>query len=231
MKRIFALLMTLVVIATLTTVTFAENGGFYESPSKNQAPTLDDFKNEDEECEATLKITSYADREQLSAEAQQKMAEAFAAIASSTDLTQLDSKLKTMAEELGVATADLAVSDLFDIALHEDEDHDAHGSFTVTLGADTLKNFVALLHYSNGQWNVVPGASVDGDKLTFTIGDFSPFAIVVNTNPGAIAPVEPDGMSVGAIIALVAAIVAVSGGIAFLVVFLLKKKKKATPAA
>ena len=230
MKRIFALLMTLVVIATLTTVTFAENGGFYESPSKNQAPTLDDFKNEDEECEATLTVTSYADREQLSAEAQQKMADAFAAIANSTDLTQLDEQLKTLADKLGVAGTDLAVSDLFDIALHEDEGHDAHGSFTVTLGADTLKDFVALLHYSNGQWNVVPGASVDGDKLTFTIGDFSPFAIVVNTNSGAIAPVEPDGLPVGAIVAIVVAAVAVAGGIAVLVVFLLKKKKS-TPAA
>ena len=108
MKRIFALLMTLVVIATFTTVTFAENGGFYESPSANQAPTLDSFENEDEDCEATLNITSYADRAQLSEAAQQQMAEAFSVIASTNDLTQAIAQLKPVAEELNIAGADLA---------------------------------------------------------------------------------------------------------------------------
>ena len=231
MKKIFALLMTLMVIVAFATVTFADNGGFYESPSANQAPTLDSFENEDKDCEATLKITSYADRAQLSEEAQQEMTAAFAAIAGANDLTQINEQLKTMAEQLGIAGTDLAVTDLFDISLYADEDHAAHGDFTVTLGVDALKNFVALLHYDNGQWNVVPDAQVvDGENLHFTIGEFSPFAIVVNTNPGATAPVEPDGLPVGAIVAIVIAAVAVAGGVAALVVFLLKKKKT-TPAA
>ena len=90
MKRIFALLMTLVVIVAFSTVTFADNGGFYESPSKNPAPTLESYENEDEECEATLHVTSYADRAQLSVEAQQTLADAFESILNATDLTTIN---------------------------------------------------------------------------------------------------------------------------------------------
>ena len=231
MKKIFALLMTLVVIVAFATVTFAENGGFYGSPSANQAPTLDSFENEDEECQATLHITSYADRAQLSAEAQQALAAAFDSILNATDLTTLNADLAKLAKELNIAGTDLAVSDLFDISYQEEGDHSGHGAFTVTLNADTLNNFVAFLHYENGQWVLVKDAKVtDGDKLTFTVDTFSPFAVIVNTNPGAAVPGDSDGLSVGAIVAIVVAAVAVAGGIAFLVVFLLKKKK-ATPAA
>lgn len=225
MKRIFALLMTLVVIVAFATVTFAENGGFYESPSKNQAPTLDSFENENDECEATLHITSYADRDQLSEEAQQKLAAAFDTILNATDLTTVNSGLANLAKELGIAGTDLAVSDLFDISYHEEGDHSGHGAFTVALNAETLKNFVAFLHYENGQWVLVEDAKVvDGEKLTFTVDTLSPFAVVVNTNPAV--PGSAVGLPVGAIIAIVAAAVAVAGGIAFLVFFLLKKKKK-----
>ncbi len=223
MKRIFALLMTLVVIVAFSTVTFADNGGFYESPSKNQAPTLESYENEDEECEATLHVTSYADRAQLSVEAQQKLAAAFDAILNATDLTTLNAELAKQAKELGIAASDLAVSDLFDITYHEEGDHSGHGAFTVTLKAETLKNFVAFLHYENSQWVLVEDAKVvDGEKLTFTVDTLSPFAVVVNTNPSVPGS---DGLPVGAIVAIVAAAVAVAGGIAFLVFFLLKKKK------
>lgn len=229
MKRIFALLMTLVVIVAFTAVTFAENGGFYESPSKNQAPTLDSFENEDEECEATLHIVSYADRGQLSVEAQQNLASAFDAILNATDLTTLNAELANVAKDLKIAGTDLAVIDLFDISYHEEGDHSDHGAFTVTLNAETLKNFVAFLHYENGQWVLVEDAKVvDGDKLTFTVDTLSPFAVVVNSNPSAPGS---DGLPVGAIIAIVAAAVAVAGGIAFLAFFLLKKKKKDATAA
>ncbi len=223
MKKIFALLMTLMVIVAFATVTFADNGGFYESPSANQAPTLDSFENENEECEATLHITSYADRAQLSEEAQQKLAAAFDTILNATDLTTVNSELANLAKELGVVGTDLAVSDLFDISYHEEGDHSGHGAFTVSLNAETLKNFVAFLHYENGQWVLVEDAKVeDGEKLTFTVDTLSPFAVVVNTNPSVPGS---DGLPVGAIIAIVAAAVAVAGGIAFLVFFLLKKKK------
>ena len=223
MKRIFALLMTLAVIVAFATVTFAENGGFYESPSKNQAPTLDSFENENDECEATLHITSYADRAQLSAEAQQKLAAAFDTILNATDLTTVNAELAKLVKELGIVGTDLAVSDLFDISYHEEGDHSGHGAFTVALNAETLKNFVAFLHYENGQWVLVEDAKVvDGEKLTFTVDTLSPFAVVVNTNPSVPGS---DGLPVGAIVAIVAAAVAVAGGIAFLVFFLLKKKK------
>jgi len=181
MKKVLALVLTLVMMAALTVTVFAA-GAFVSSPSGNQAPGLVEFENEDKDCTATIVVTSFANRGSLSEAARALLEKAYNQILGATDLSSLNADLAKLAKKLGITTADLAVSDLFDISATEDVDHDEHGAFDITLKADTLKNFVALLHYNGTEWEIVEGAKVkDGNHLVFEIDDFSPFAIVTST--------------------------------------------------
>jgi flagellar basal body-associated protein FliL len=192
MKKVVVILMVLVMMATMCVSVFAAPGAFVNSPSKNPAPILVEGKNEAEGCNATVVITAYGDRNDLTAEQRQKLEEAYAMIVGAENLTTLNAGLATIAQQLGVNTTDLAVSDLFDISATECDGHADHGHFDITLKADTLKNFVALLHYYNGEWRLVENAEVtnNGGHLEFDEDEFSPFAIVVST-ADIVVPPEP----------------------------------------
>jgi hypothetical protein len=175
---IFCLVMVLAFSMSLTVV--ADDGGFVSSPTGKTAPTLVDYTNESEDCEASLVITSYTDREQLSEEARKAIEEAYAEIKANFDLSVLNTQLARLAADMGIPVSHLAVSDLFDISLAEDDEHNEHGKFTIKLKSESLANFICLFHYVDGEWKIIEDAEVskDGRVLTFTEDEFSPFAIV-----------------------------------------------------
>lgn len=183
MKKIVAIILTVVLVLGLSLTAVAELGSFIESPSNNKAPELVSAKNEDANCLANVIITAYADREKLSKETQEKLEKAYQMIIGTDDLSELNAKVSEMAKKRGVKVSDLAVSDMFDISSVGCDTHEDHGHFDIALKSDTLKNFVCLLHYYNGEWHVVDDATVtqNGTHLEFTEDEFSPFAIVVNT--------------------------------------------------
>lgn len=225
MKKIVTVLLAMMMVLSLGISVFAEPGGFVSSPSRNQAPELIKAENESEDCEAKLIITAYSDRDELSEEARKNIEDAYSDIVGTQDLSSLNDAIKNIAKKLGLNTTDLAVSDMFDISATECNGHEDHGHFDITLKAETLDNFVCLLHYYNGEWRVVDNAKVtnNGEHLEFDEDEFSPFAIVVST-------VEiSDGvgtiMSGGSIIAIVAFALATAGAIVAAVV--IKRKKKA----
>ena len=41
-------------------------------------------------------------------------------------------------------------------------------------------NYAGLLHYDNGEWKLLESTVTKDGKITFTVDDFSPFAIVVH---------------------------------------------------
>ncbi len=186
MKKVLAICLMAVMVLTLSVPAFAAPGGFISSPSGNQAPEIVEYHNESNDCKATLDVTPYADRNSLSEDACSKLEEAYNAIVNTKDLTSLSEALKELAKKLGINPSDLAVSDMFDISYNGCDDHENHGTFDITLKAETLKNFVGLLHYYNGEWKLVTDAEVtnNGTHLEFKEKDFSPFAIVVNTAAG-----------------------------------------------
>jgi flagellar basal body-associated protein FliL len=192
MKKVLIVCMVLVMLASTSIAVFAASGAFVESPSKNPAPELVEGKNTSEDCAAQIIIAAYGDRDELTAEQRQKLEAAYAMIIGTQDLSTLNGALKTLAEQRGVSASDLAVSDLFDISATECDGHADHGHFDITLKADTLKNFVALLHYYNGEWRLVENAEVtnNGEHLEFDEDEFSPFAIVVST-ADIVVPPEP----------------------------------------
>ena len=147
--------------------------------------------------------------------------DAYAKIVGTQDLASLSDAIKALAESRGMNSADLAVSDLFDISATNCDGHESHGHFDVTLKADSLKNFVCLLHYYNGEWRIVENAEVtnNGEYLEFDEDEFSPFAIVVYTGSEII---EPSTNGFPWIIVIVAAVVVAAG---FIIFFIVKSKK------
>ena len=200
MKKIIMIGLILALAASLSVSVFATAGGFVSSPSRNQAPDLIDEVIESDECEAEVVITAYGDRDELGAEVRQQIEDAYATIVNNADLTSLNGALGDKADDLGVDASDLAVSDLFNVGVVESEGHDGHGDFQVTVKADTLDNFVSLLRYYNGEWEVVDDAEVmnDGKYLAFSVSEpAAAYAIVVNTGD---APQEKDVNPMAAVI-------------------------------
>ncbi len=185
MKKVLVICLAMVMVVGMSINAFAAPNAFVSSPSKNPAPELIEGTNESEDCTGNAFITAYGDRDSLSDEDREQIEKAYKDIQESTDITAVNSDLKELATKLGVKTADLAVSDLFNINHENCDDHESHGDFNVILDAETLSNFVGLLCYRNGKWELIKNAiieEVNGKKqLKFSVKGVSSYAIVVNT--------------------------------------------------
>ncbi len=190
MKKLLVVLISAVMIASLSLTGFAAS--FVSSPSGNAAPTVDSFDFENDSCTATVVVTAYSQRNALSADAKAAIEAAYNSIKSSNDVSSLNADLAALAKSKDIKGTNLAVSDLFDVTYTGCNAHTGHGKVTVTLKAETLKDFVGLLHYVNGGWELVSGATAEGGKLTFTVDSLSPFAIVVDATPDS-PPTDDNG--------------------------------------
>lgn len=220
MKKVLVLSIVFVMIFALTVPALAASGGFVSSPSGNSAPEMVEFSNSDADCDSVLKITSYADRNTLPDEVRGRIEKAYKDVLNSSNIGDLNDALAEHAGKLNIPEKNLAVSDLFDISYYDCDDHMGHGDFTLKLKAETLENFVGLLQFNGDKWEFVANAKVvEKNYLTFTVGELSTFAIVVNTNPGEQAPPTSDAFPWIPLIVLVA-----SAGV--ILVIVLKTRKR-----
>ena len=225
MRKILTIIALSLLVFSMTISAFAADNGvgsFVQSPSANQAPTLIEGGSEDHECDEPLSIVSYADRAKLSEELRKDIEAVYSDIVGTKNIITLCPALKDVAAELGIPGANLDVSDIFDISDHHGK---LEGKFDIVLKAETLENFVGLLHYVDGKYELVENAKIeerDGElHLVFSTNGLSPFAIVVDSGESAPAPAN-NGILVG-----VLTVVAVAEGaalIAILVKFILGKK-------
>lgn len=225
MKKLLVVCLTIALAVGMSVSALAAAGGFISSPSRNPAPELIYGANVSEDCQAEVKVTAYGDRDQLSVDARQQIESAYAKIMGVQDLTALNGAIGTTAQELGFNTADLAVSDLFDISSSACEGHEAHGHFDITLKPETLANFVCLLHYYNDEWHIVESAEVtnNGEHLEFDAEHLSPFAIVVSTADATVEPPVKKN-NTGLIIAIAVAGVLAVAGVASYAIFARNKE-------
>ena len=193
MKKVFVVILSAIMIASLSISGFAAS--FIASPSGNKAPTLISYEFESDECDATLEVTAYSDRNNLSAEAKTAIESAYNSIKSEDDVSSLNADLAALAADKDIKGTNIAVSDLFDISYENcaPADHADHGKVTIKLSAETLADFIAIMHYKNGAWELVSGATVSGDEVTFTVSSLSPFAIVVDNTPDS-PPTKDNGI-------------------------------------
>lgn len=190
MKKIMAICLTLIMVMSLGVAAFAAPGRFVSSPSVNKAPVLISYENESSDCTAKLILTAYADRKTLPVNLCTMIEKAYDMIVGTDDLSTLNSGVADLAKDAGVKVTALSVSDLFDLRYVGCKKHNPHGSFRIVIEPETLRNFVCLLHFYNGEWSIVDSAKVinDGKYLEFTAKEFSPFAIVVKTDAENVTP-------------------------------------------
>lgn len=190
MRKIITVCLMVVMLASLALSVFSAPGNFIVSPSTNPAPVLIEGVNESEDCTAQIIITPYIDRDTLPEKNRLDIEGVYKQVVESPDLGYLTNDLVALANDLGIDVKNLAVSDLFDVRYVGCDIHQYHGTFRIKFKAETLENFVCLLHFHEGEYHIVENASVteDGKYLVFTTNNLSPFAIVVDTteeNPDA----------------------------------------------
>lgn len=183
MKKILTACLALVMVMTMSITVFAAPGGFLSSPSGKLAPDLVDYSNSSDDCEAELVLTPYANRGSLPDPLRINFESAYNSIANTNNISNLNSDLTKIVQELNLSSDDLGISDFFNIHSKNCDIHEDHGAFTIKLKPETLENFVALMRYDGEKWVIVEGAKIlsDGMHLTFASKELGPFSIVVNT--------------------------------------------------
>lgn len=176
MKKVLAICLTMLFVASMGATVCAAPAGFVSSPAAGTAPTMISFDLLSDDCTADLEVTSYGDRNTLPAAELALVEKAYADI--TTDLTGL---VKEFAGK-----KDLAVSNLFDISAVGCANHEDHEGFTITLAVEALNRFEGLLHMTaDGKWELVDAKIINsGKNLQFTVNSLSPFAVVINTGAG-----------------------------------------------
>lgn len=223
MKKILAVCLALIMVISAGVLAFAQ-GGFVSSPSGNSAPIIIEVTYDANSCRPKIVVTAYSDRGTLDDEKEEDMNEAYDEIAANKDLTILWPFLKEVAISKSLNPFYFAVSDLFDISAYHNFPHDYCGSVTIKLSSETLSRFVALVHRTaEGKWELVPNVilNVEEETITFSVNNFSPFAIVVDTS---VENVPDTGNNL--LVYIPAAIMAVSGISLLGVLISLKKKKQ-----
>lgn len=219
MKKILTVLMLSLLVFSLAFTAAADD--FVQSPSANRAPEFIFGGSEDHPCDEPLIITAYGDRNQLPADLKAEIEKVYADVKDSKNLVALCADLKTLAEKKGIPTTNLSVSELFDI---RDAHGDVEATFDIVLKAEALENFVGLVHYNNGTYELLEDATVtvvDGEyHLSFSVDSLSPFMVIVDT--GEKLPTD-DGSLLVAILAVIA-IAECAALVAIVVKFILGKK-------
>lgn len=194
MKKLFAILLALVMVLSLNVSVFAAEDSFISSPSNNRAPVVEDCKNENSDCTSDVVVIPFGDRDKLPDDVKQELQDAYDSILKTDDLTDLFSGIESILTP-GTSAGDLSVSDIFNVGHTDCPDHANHGRFEITLSTDTTKGFVGLVQFIDGKWVIVEDAKVENGKLTFSSDADGTYAIVVDktkaetTSPVTGAPV------------------------------------------
>lgn len=227
MKKILALGMVIAVVLSMGITAFANgNGSFVISPSANGAPVL-----MEDQSSANIKIVAYRDRhDELSDDHVDHFEDAYDSIASMSKMADAVPELSEIAESVNVKLEDLAVSDLFFVALDDGAEHPADEKFNVKFQAKTLGNYVCLLHFYDGIWHIVPNTELLGtDMLAFEADNLGPYAIVVSTGDAPVYPEAPgpdNTTSPWLIVGIVTAVLAAGAGASLIIIVIVKKKRK-----
>lgn len=219
MKKIVSILIIAVMVCSLAFSASAAPGVFIESPSNNRTPVIEDYECSDPNWKGEIFITSFGDRNVLDLIEREKLENAYDSIKNSNSVSSLIPDISDIAANINVSLDNLGISDLFHIGVSEITD----GDFTIKLQADTIKNFVGLVHFDNGEWHIVENAHIENDLLVFNTKLPGVYAIVVDVDSSIIdVPVTGDIFSW----ILASVVILSAAGIVVLVVSYRKKSVK-----
>ncbi len=169
--------------------------GFVSSVASAGAPELESAASDGADIKTEIVITPYDKRSSLSSDNRAVLEKAYESLDKASDLTALNDELRAAAGDQGIA-----VSDLFYVSVSEG----ANVKYPVSLQVKdkNLDNFVALLHFVDGEWQWVD-AKVNGDILSFDTDSLGSFATIVGVDE-AVSPrtgeEAPYGFIIGAVV-------------------------------
>lgn len=219
MKKILAIVLMLVMVSAMTFSAAAAPANFLQSPTFNKTPIIIDFECSDPDWKGEIYITSFGDRNVLDLIEREKLEDAYNSIRDALNISTLIPEISGIASNLNVSPENLGISDLFHIGISDSTD----GKFKIKLDSETIKNFVGLVYFENGEWHIVEDATVDDNGyLVFTSELPRAYAVVVNADDSIIdVPVTGDALSW----ILLGVMIASATGIVVLVISYKKKTK------
>ncbi len=181
MKKGFAVLLSILMVALMGITAMAAPNNFVSSPSSNNNLEIIDWESSEEDKEELI-VTLFANRHILNDVARMQLEEARDIIVNTPDLANLNEDLKEKVDSLGIDSKDVAISDLFDVDYSDCDVHDEHGEYKVLLKSDELDKFVGLLHFDGQNWTMIDNAQIDENGyLVYSTDKTGSFAIVLNT--------------------------------------------------
>lgn len=221
MKKVLVLCLTLALVMVFGITSVAAPNGFINSPTGESGPELISGENDGDGCNGDVILTPYSELDKLDEEEKGLMDEAYNSIISVEDLVELSSDLKTLAQQLGIDSSELAVSDLFYLDCDCDN-HENHGIYKVTIKPETLKNYAGVMYFDGEKWVSIKDAVLKDGQLSFNLNNPAPVAVVVNSGSSNVnAPQTGDSFPW-----IYVGIIAVSA-IALAVVLIRLKKREA----
>ena len=124
-----------------------------------------------------LIYTPYKDKNNLTEEQQNELVAAYQSIVGAIDASFLSKDVLKYIEKHKAIPTYLAVTDLFDVSAVEERD-----SYTFQIGKEDMNKFFCVIHYNNGNWEVVDAKfNKDRTMVEVTVDTLSPFAFMYRT--------------------------------------------------
>lgn len=217
MKKLFAVILTVLMLCTLTVSVSAAPGSFIESPSFNKTPNMIDFGSTDSAWSGQMYITSYGDRNTLDLAERELLEAAYDSIRNANSVSSIIPEITDVASNLNISADNLGISDLFFIGITES----SNGKFNIKLDADSLNDFVGLIYYENGKWYLVDDAKInENGQLEFSSELPRAYAVVVDVDNSV-----PDTPITGDILPWVLVAVMAACAVGIVAVIISYKKK------
>lgn len=217
MKKVLPMLLALLMVITLPLSMTATAARTTKSPSKTDVELID-YKNDSDDCHAELVLRGFSDVDQLVEFIKQLFTDVYNDIVTGGNKTGINDVISNLASSNNEDVSKYSISELFDISWYNCTDHEEnHSFFTIKIGADSLKGFRGIFHYTGTEWELLDSElGKDGETLTFRSKEMTPFIIVVNTED----PSAGDTSNIALWLMLLSAA-------AFLLVLFAMKKRKA----
>ena len=188
MKKVWALLLTVVMVCMLTVPAWAAKKTKLSPEDTIKIEVVELGIESVDGCVADLEVTPWENKAALETLKNETGHDAVAEMDSAwADVVAHQSDVKGLCKDL--PDEDLEVAKMFYVSFYCDHGHDLkdhHHYASLTLSAGQAGSLVSLLRYNaaTGTWEIVPFDRVGANSIRFMLTEPSPYAMIVKDNSG-----------------------------------------------